>query len=157
MTKKYHVTLTDDERQTLQALIKKGTHSARTLARAQALLHADVGWTDDAIATALHLGTATLERLRKRFVADGVAVALKEHPRPGARRKLDRAAEATLIAWACSTPPDDRASWTMQLLADKLVELDVVDQISDETVRRTLKKTLNGKPHWSSWASSAAR
>lgn len=145
MAKKYHVTLTDTERTDLLALTKKGKISARKLARAQALLHADAGWTDTAISEALHLGTATIERLRKRFVDEGVEAALTERPRPGARRKLDGTAEATLIAWACSSPPEERSSWTMQLLADKLVELDVVDTISDETVRRTLKKT-NSSP-----------
>jgi transposase len=145
MPKKYHVSLTETERNDLLAMTKKGKHPARTLARVQALLHADAGWSDEAIAEALHLGTATLERLRKRFVDEGLSAALKDRPRPGARRKLDGAAEATLIAWACSTPPGDRSSWTMQLLADKLIELDVVEQISDETVRRTLKKT-NSSP-----------
>jgi transposase len=145
MPKRYHVTLTDAERAELLALTKKGTLPARKLVRAQALLHADADWTDQAIADALHLGTATLERLRKRFVDGGLEAALTERPRPGARRKLDGAAEATLIAWACSTPPDERSTWTMQLLADKLVELDLVDSISDETVRRTLKKT-NSNP-----------
>lgn len=87
------------------------------------------------------MGTATVERIRKRFVELGVAGALTERPRPGAKAKLDGKAEATLVAWACSTPPDDRKHWTMQLLADKLVELKLVDSISDETIRRTLKKT----------------
>jgi transposase len=145
MAKKYHVTLTESERADLLALTKKGKVPARKLVRAQALLHADAGWTDLAISEALHLGTATIERLRKRFVDDGVEAALTERPRPGARRKLDGAAEATLIAWACSAPPEERSTWTMQLLADKLVELDVVDTISDETVRRTLKKTNSSR------------
>ena len=101
--------------------------------------------TDDAIAHALHIGTATVERLRKRFIEGGVAAALSDRPRPGGQRKLDGAAEATLVAWTCSTPPDERVRWTMQLLADKLVALNVVESISDETVRRTLKKT-NSSP-----------
>jgi hypothetical protein len=82
-----------------------------------------------------------VERIRKRFVEGGLDAALTERPRPGGKPKLDGKAEVTLVAWACSTPPDDRKQWTMQLLADKLIELKLVAAISDETVRRTLKKT----------------
>ncbi len=140
MAKKYLVTLTDAEREMLLALTKKGIRAARTLTRAHIRLQADAGATDDTIAQALHVGTATAERVRKRFVELGVDGALTERPRPGAKAKLDGKAEATLVAWACSTPPDDCKHWTMQLLADKLVERTLVDSISDETVRRTLKK-----------------
>lgn len=142
MAKKYLVTLTDEERESLLALTKKGSLAARKLTRAHILLQADAGTTDEAIARALHTGTATVERIRKRFVEGGVEAALSERPRPGGKAKLDGKAEATLVAWTCSTPPDDRARWTMQLLADKLVELKLVESISDETVRRTLKKTI---------------
>ena len=142
MAKKYLVTLTDEERESLLALTKKGSLAARKLTRAHILLQADAGTTDEAIARALHTGTATVERIRKRFVEGGVEAALIERPRPGGKAKLDGKAEATLVAWTCSTPPDDRARWTMQLLADKLVELKLVESISDETVRRTLKKTI---------------
>jgi transposase len=141
MTKKYQVSLTELERETLLALTKKGAIAARKLSRAHILLQADAGAADDAIAHALHIGTATVERIRKRFVEGGVEAALTERPRPGGKPKLDGKAEATLVAWACSTPPDDHKQWTMQLLADKLVELKLVEAISDETVRRTLKKT----------------
>jgi transposase len=141
MAAKYLVTLTDDERAQLLALTKKGTVSARRLTRAHILLQADRGTPDAAIAAALHSGTATVERTRKRFVEEGLAAALQERPRPGGRRKLEGKQEAFLIALACSTPPDGRQHWTMQLLADKLVELKHVESISDETVRRTLKKT----------------
>jgi transposase len=141
MTKKYLVSLTDAERETLFTLTKKGSLAARKLTRAHILLHADAGATDDTIAQALHIGTATVERIRKRFVEGGIEGALTERPRPGGKRKLDGKAEATLVAWACSTPPEDRKQWTMQLLADKMVELQLVETISDETVRRTLKKT----------------
>lgn len=143
MAKKYIVTLTEPERESLLALTKKGALSARKLNRAHILLQADAGATDATIATALHVGTATVERTRKHFVEGGVACALTERPRPGGARKLDGKAEATLVAWTCSTPPDDRSCWTMQLLADKLIELKLVDSISDETVRRVLKKTLS--------------
>jgi len=137
MAKKYLVTLTDSERESLLALTKKGSVAARKLTRAHILLQADAHATDETIATALHIGTATVERTRKRFVEGGVEVALTERPRPGGKAKL---AEATLVAWTCSAPPDHRARWTMQLLADKLAELTVVETISDETVRRMLKK-----------------
>jgi transposase len=142
MTKKYVVSLTEEEREPLLALTKKGSVAARKLTRAHILLQADTGATDDTIAQALHIGTATVERIRKRFIEGGVEAALIERPRPGGKRKLDGKAEATLVAWACSTPPDDRKQWSMQLLADKLVELKLVASISDETVRRTLKKTI---------------
>ena len=142
MRKIYQVTLTEAERTSLHDLTKKGTVAARKLTRAHVLLQADAGATDSTIAQALHIGRATVERVRKRFVQQGVEAALSEQKRPGAKRKLDGKAEATLIAWTCSAPPDDRTCWTMQLLADKLVELKLVDAISDETVRRTLKKTI---------------
>jgi transposase len=141
MAKKYSVTLTDDERAQLVALTKRGKVSARRLTRAHLLLQADMGLADEAIAQALHIGTATVERTRKRFVEEGLEAALGERPRPGGRRKLDSRQEAFLIALACSTPPEGRACWTMQLLADQLVDVQVVEAISDETVRRTLKKT----------------
>jgi transposase len=145
MAKTYIVTLTDDERAHLVALTKRGKVSARRLTRAHLLLHADAGLADEAIAQALHVGTATVERLRKRFVEEGLEAALSERPRPGGRRKLDGKQEAFLIALACSTPPEGRACWTMQLLADRLVELQMVAAISDETVRRTLKKTRSSR------------
>jgi transposase len=140
MAKKYIVTLTDEERAQLHAMTRRGTVSARRLTRAHLLLQADAGLSDGAIAQALHIGTATVERVRKRFVEDGLEAALGERPRPGGQRKLDGRQEAFLIALACSTPPEGRQCWTMQLLADKLVELRVIEAISDETVRRALKK-----------------
>ena len=141
MAKRYLVTLSEDERAHLLALTKKGALSARKLTRAHVLLQADAGAMDAAIAAALHVGIATVERVRKRFVEEGLDAALRERLRPGGHRKLDDKQEAFLIALACSTPPEGRTCWTMQLLAGKLVELRVVDTISDETVRRTLKKT----------------
>lgn len=141
MAKKYLVTRTEAERESLLALTKKGALAARKRSRAHVLLQADAGATDGQIAHALHIGTATVERIRKRFVEGGVEYALTERSRPGGKRKLDGKAEATLVAWSCSSPPDERNQWTMQLLADKLIELHLVETISDETVRRTLKKT----------------
>lgn len=142
MHKKYVVDLTDAERTQLLDLIKKGTLSARKLARAHILLRAAEGASDDAIATALHLNRSTVERTRKKFVEGNLERALAEQPRPGGKRKLYAKQEAHLVAIACSTPPEGRKRWTLQLLADELVALQVVDTISDETVRRTLKKTF---------------
>jgi len=142
MRKIYVVSLTNDERTTLLDLTKKGTTSARKLTRAHILLQAAEGATDQAIADALHIGRATVERTRKRFVEGNLDRALSDLPRPGAKRKLDGKQEAMLIATACTTPPEPQARWTMRLLADKLIELKVVESISDETVRRTLKKGI---------------
>jgi transposase len=141
MNKRYIVDLTADERAGLLALLNKGTAPARRLTRARILLRADEGGTDQEIAATLHVHPATVERTRRRFVEGGVERALSDQPRPGGRPKLDGKAEAHLVALACSTPPEGRTRWTMQLLADRLVELRMVEQISDETVRRTLKKT----------------
>jgi transposase len=97
--------------------------------------------SDEKIAAALHVHRVTVERIRRRFVEGGLEQALNEQPRLGGRPKLDDKQEAMLVALACSQAPEGRSRWTLQLLADRLVELDVVDAISDETVRRTLKKT----------------
>jgi hypothetical protein len=146
--KRYKVTLEPEERQQLQDLIAAGKAAARKLAHARILLKADAAedgpaWPDGRIAEALELSTATVERVRQRFVEQGLDAALDRKPRERPPRpiKLDGRAEARLIALACSPPPLGRAVWTMQLLADKLVELEVVDSISDETVRLALKKT----------------
>lgn len=145
--KRYVVTLTDEERAELQGLLAGGKASALKQAHARILLKADVspggpGWSDSRIAEALEVGTATVERVRQRFVEQGLEAALvrKAQERPSRLRTLDGRAEAKLIALACSTPPDGRKAWTMQLLADRLVELEVVPAICDETVRRCLKK-----------------
>jgi transposase len=143
MRKKYIVTLSADERTQLLDLTKKGTIAARKLTRAHILLRADEGETDEAIAAALHIHRTTVERTRQRFVEANLQGALSERPRPGGKRKLNDKQEARLIATACSTPPEGQARWTMQLLADELVSLQLVDTISDETVRRTLKKTFS--------------
>ena len=140
MAKKYIVTLTGEERAVLLALTKRGKVAARKLARAYILLQADAGATDETIAQALHAGMATVERVRKRFVEQGLEAALTERPRPGGRRRLDGRTEAFLVALACSTPPDERKCWTMQLLADTLVDLTDIDKVSADTVRRALKK-----------------
>ena len=146
--KRYKVTLEADERQHLHDLIAAGKAAARKLAHARILLKADAAeggpaWPDGRIADALEVSVDTVGRVRQRFVEQGLDAALdrKQRERPPRQIKLDGRAEARLIALACSPPPLGRATWTMQLLADKLVELEVVDSISDETVRLALKKT----------------
>ena len=141
MNKRYIVDLTEDERAELLALLNTGVAPARRLTRARILLLADEGGTDRVIVAAHHVHPATVERTRRRCVEGGPAAALVDKPRPGGRPKLGGKGEAHLVALACSAPPEGRARWTMQLLADRLVELALVDAISDETVRRTLKKT----------------
>ena len=142
MAKIYHVDLTEDERTSLLKLIKSGKSSPRKINRARILLLADEGKKDQAICEALHTSISTVERTRKKFVEGGLEYALNKRPRPGGRRKLDCKQEAFLVALVCSEPPEGRKTWTMQLLADKLVELGIVDEISDETVCRTLKNNL---------------
>jgi transposase len=133
--------LTDGERAALEAFTRKGVASARELRRARILLLAAEGRRDAEVAAAVGCCAATVELVRRRCCAEGVGAALHDRTRPGAAPRLDSAAEATLIALACTAAPEGRATWTMQLLADRLVVLGVVERISDETVRRTLKKT----------------
>jgi transposase len=147
MEKKYVVTLAEDERQTLQEMVSRGKAAARKLMHARILLRADASeggpaWDDAQIAEGLEVGRATVERVRQQFVEEGFEAAL-ERRRPNRlyRRKLDGDAEARLIAVACSPAPAGRSRWTLRLLADRLVALEVVDSVSYQTVRRTLKKT----------------
>lgn len=140
MSKLYVVDLTEEERARLRELVKKGEFSARKLTRAQVLLAASEGTKDTLIAKVLHIGVTTVERIRKRFVEGGLDWALNERKRPGARRKLDERQEAYLIALACSKPPDGRKRWALRLLADKLVKLEIIEDISHETVRQVLKR-----------------
>ena len=147
MAKRYRVTLTARERAELGTMISKGKADARKLAHARILLQADeVGsgpaWTDEQIAAGLSVSTRTVERVRQRFVEDGLAAALL--PKPTKRvyaRALDGAQEAHLIALACSAPPEGKRRWTLRLLAERVVELGYADAVSHETVRRVLKKT----------------
>ncbi len=140
MVQKHRVKLNQSERDQLIKLTKKGKTSARKLRRVQTLLLTDAGYKDEEIATMLNLGVATVERTRKKFVEGGLELALNERPRPGRVKKLDEKAEEFLIATACSNPPDGKECWTTQLLADELVQLQLVESISDETVRLLLKK-----------------
>jgi transposase len=139
--KKYFINLSDAERHELLELTRKGELKARSMKRALILLKADEGLSDPQIMAAIHGSRPTVERIRKRFVEGGLERALNEDPRPGQKRKLDGRGEAQLIAVACSQAPDGHEHWTLRLLADKLVQLEVVDSISYETVRRTFKKT----------------
>jgi len=142
MAKRYVVTLDAEERETLRALISSGTERARKLTHARILLKADAGWQDQEISEALDVGTATVERVRQRFVVEGLEAALNR--RPPTReylRKLDGEGEAHLTTLACSKPPEGYQRWSLRLLADKMVELEYIDSVSHETVRQTLKKT----------------
>jgi transposase len=150
--KKYKVTLTAEERNSLQDLIAAGKASALKLAHARILLKADAApdgpaWPDARIAEAVEVNVTTVERVRERFVEHGLDAALdrKKQTRPSRERKLDGQAEARLIALACSEPPRGRGRWTLRLLADQLVELEVVDTVSTETVRQVLKKTNSSR------------
>jgi transposase len=139
--KKYLINLSDEDRENLLQMTRKGTLKARKFKRAMILLKADEGLSDPQIMAALNVSRPCVERIRKRFVSDGIERALNEDPRPGQKRKLDGRAEATLIATACTEAPEGHERWTLRLLAGKLVQLQVVGAISHETVRRTLKKT----------------
>lgn len=141
MAKKYKVKLSEEERIHLKQMLSKGKVSARKLKRAQILLAADAGQIDEAIAANVQVHVNTVERVRKRLVEGGVEHALTEAKRRGGKSKLDGKGEAVLIALACSDPPTGRRQWTMRLLADRLVEMGVVESLSDETVRLHLKKT----------------
>jgi transposase len=138
--KRYIVDLAKDEREQALELTRKGKVSTRKVTRARILLKADEGWTDEQIVAALDTSLSTVERTRRRLVEGGLQKALNDDPRPGAKRKLDGRGEAHLIALTCSEPPDDHEHWALRLLAERLVELGVVDSISHEAVRQTLKK-----------------
>ena len=142
MVKRYVVELTSSERDELLTLIAAGESSARKLKRANMLLLADDGKKDEEIAGVLHTSVPSIERTRKRCVLEGLRASLKERPRPGARCKLDAKGKVILETLAQSKPPNGRKRWTMQLLADRLVELKVVDEISDQTVRKHVKKSV---------------
>jgi transposase len=143
----YRVKLTEQEREHLEGLISSGKTAARKTSHARILLHADEGceagyFKDEDIAEVLHVGRVTVERVRKRFVEEGLESALNPKPRTRHRaKKLDGKAEAFLVATACSAAPEGRKDWTLQLLADRLVECQIVESISAEAVRQVLKKT----------------
>jgi transposase len=147
VAKKYRVTLTTQERDELEAMISKGKADARKLAHARILLQTDEAGgaparADEEVASALDTSTRTIERVRRRFVEEGLGSALL--PKPTKRvyaRALDGSQEAHLIAPACSAAPDGKKRWTLRLLAERVVELGYAESVSHETVRRTLQKT----------------
>ena len=151
MAKKYRVQLTEEEQQELRALVSKGRAAAYKQTHARILLlsdenQAEGAMKDDDIARSLKVGTATVERVRHRCVEEGLERALGRKEQLNRRQKrLDGQGEAHLIALACAEPPEGRAGWTLKLLADRLVECEIVESISPETVRQTLKKT-NSNP-----------
>jgi len=150
MAKKYIVRLAVDEREELQNLVRKGKTQAYRIRHANILLAVDAdgpNWTDEQVAEAFGCHVHTASNVRQRFVEQGLAAALerKKQDAPSRQQILDGEKEARLVALACSAPPEGRAKWTLQLLADQLVTLEVVEAISDQTVRRTLKKTSSGR------------
>jgi transposase len=138
MNVRYRVELSHAERTELRALLSGGKQAARKLKRAQILLAADAGASDEAIAASVGVGGSTVYRTKRRFVLGNLEAALSEELRPGADRKLSGKEEALLVATACSNPPEGRARWTLELLADELVRLTEHDSLSRETVRRRL-------------------
>jgi len=143
--KQFEVHLTPEDRTTLETMTRKGQTPARVLTRAHALLHADEHKLDREVAAALHVSTRLVAQVRRRYVQEGLKAALYERPRPGVAPKLDAGKTAILIAQTCSAAPKGQETWTMQLLADRMVTLGVVESISDETVRRVLKKTTSNR------------
>src|ERR1700704_2387946 len=146
MNVRYRITLTQYERNELGALLSGGKSPARKLKRAQILLAADAGVSDEDIALSVGVGGSTIYRTKRRFVEGNLKRALSEEPRPGAERKLTGKEEALLVATACSNPPAGRARWTLELLAGEMVKLTDHDSLSGETVRRRLAE--NGLKPW---------
>lgn len=151
MPKKYVVKLKRDERKQLRELIQNGKGSAKALTHARILLKADQtkgqpGWTDQTIRNAFDVSVATIERVRQTYVRHGLGAAVRRRSRSRERtRQLDGKQEAYLIALACSEPPTGHDRWTLRLLAERMVKLEYVDELSHETVRRTLKKTNSNR------------
>jgi transposase len=141
----YYIKLRDEEYIQLRQHIREGRKSARTINRARILLLLDEQVSDEEICQQLEVGRTTVYRVRKNYHAGGLALALQDKPRSGAPSKIDGRLEATLTLLACSTPPEGYGRWTLQLLADKLVELDLVDSIALATVRTALKKTNSNR------------
>lgn len=150
--KKYVVRLSGDEREQLAALIRKGSSSAHRLLKARILLKADVseageGWSDNEIIGDLETSASMVYRVRKQLVEEGLVAVLSRKPRatPAVPRIFDGEKEAKLIALACSEPPKGRPRWTLRLLENKVVELNIIDRVSDSTIGRTLKKTFSSR------------
>lgn len=143
--RKERLELTEPERQKLQGMVRKGENKARVITRARLLLLSDQGWGDQKVADALQIGRATVERIRRRATREGVETALVDRPRPGQKRKLNAKQEARLVAIACSDPPLGQKRWTVRLLMEEILQQQMIDRISFETVRRVLKKTMSNR------------
>lgn len=143
--KLYSVSLSESDRTILRQLVRRGHQSARRLTRARILLLADESRSDGQIASALLSSASTVQRVRRQYVCEGLEAALSEKPRPGVAPMLDAVAEARLTALACSDAPEGRARWTLRLLADRMVELEIVDSISHKTVGEYLKKATSSR------------
>jgi transposase len=147
MKKKYPVILSQTERDDLKRLIATGTAPARKLTHARILLKADestegASWVDEKVADAVEVSQPTVARVRRQYFEEGLEAALNRRPpKREYHRKLDGEQEARLVALACSQPPEGHARWSLRMLADRLVELEIVEDVSYQTVRRTLKKT----------------
>jgi transposase len=149
---KYVIDLTDAEREQLKEVTRRGSSPARKLKRAMILLKADEGSDDEQVARMLDVGIATVGRIRKRFVEEGLDASLSERPRSGRPAEIGGKQQAHIIALACSQPPDGHARWSMRLLAQRAVELEIVESISHERVRTLLKKTISSRGRKSSGA-----
>lgn len=143
--KLYTVTLSESDRTSLRQMLRSGHQSARQLTRARILLLADESRSDAEIVSALLTSASTVQRVRRQYVREGLEAALTEKPRPGVAPLLDAVAEARLTALACSDAPEGRARWTLRLLADRMVELEIVDSISHKTVGEYLKKAISSR------------
>ena len=150
--RKYVVRLSAEERKTLEAVVHKGTHAASLALKARILLKADIsgageGWSDSHIVSALNTSTTTIHRTRQRLVEEGFDAVLRRKPRerPSIPRIFDGEKEARLVALACSQPPEGHAKWSLRLLEEKVVELEIVARASDNTIGRTLKKTFSNR------------
>jgi len=141
--RKERLELSETECQKLGELVRKGENKARVITRARILLLSDEGRSDQQIADALKIGRATVERIRRRAVREGVETALVDRPRPGSEPKLNVKQEAQLVAIACSEPPPGQKRWTIRLLMEEVMQQKIVASISFETVRRIVKKTMS--------------
>ncbi len=141
MKVKNPVTLKPKDRKLLKQLVSKGSEQARKITRCRILLLADEGRTDTQIIEALQVARNTVRTVRSRYLQEGLQAAINERPRTGAPKKFDGRLKAKITALACSEPPEGRSRWTLRLLADKAVELEITDSISHQTVKRILKKT----------------
>lgn len=143
--KKQKIKLMQAERHRLESLLRKGQNKARVITRARIILLSESGRKDQEVADTLGVGLSTVERIRRRCVKEGVEVALQEKPRPGKQRLLNDKQEAELVTVACSTPPPGYKRWSVRLLMREVVKRGIVEQISFETVRLTLKKTMSSR------------